>query len=282
MLRRVWRPGNPLRRGRGPVLVLCAILWLSASAGSARTSGAAEPTDAAPIAPPEALGAGPETTSGPREPATSVHDDSARSLVSDERGRTYWSRVRRGAVVRALPDRRARRAGKLGRWTYSGLPDVVIVLKQSGHWSRVRYSGLGRRLGWVPTSALSSPRLTHAWVVVDRRRQVLRAYRGERQVLRVPVGVGAKGSPTPGGRFLVRERLVPVDKGGIYGVLAFGLSAYSRHRTDWPGGGQVGIHGTNQPQLIPGRISNGCIRMRNGDVLGLDRIAGPGTPVRVR
>jgi lipoprotein-anchoring transpeptidase ErfK/SrfK len=94
--------------------------------------------------------------------------------------------------------------------------------------------------------------------------------------------VGARRSPTPGGSFLIRERLVPPNKRGTYGALAFGLSAYSRHRTDWPGGGQVGIHGTNQPQLIPGRISNGCVRMRNRDVLRLDRIVTPGTPVHVR
>jgi lipoprotein-anchoring transpeptidase ErfK/SrfK len=159
---------------------------------------------------------------------------------------------------------------------------VVIVLEQSGRWSRVRYAGLGRRVGWVPTSALTGARLTQAWVIVDRGRKVLRAYRGQREVLRARVGVGASGSPTPGGSFLIRERLVPPNKRGTYGVLAFGLSAYSRQRTDWPGGGQVGIHGTNQPQLIPGRISNGCVRMRNRDVLKLGRIVGPGTPVHVR
>ncbi len=75
---------------------------------------------------------------------------------------------------------------------------------------------------------------------------------------------------------------MPSNPHGTYGVLAFGLSAYSRHRTDWPGGGQVGIHGTNEPQLIPGRISNGCIRLRNANVIRLGRIVGRGTPVRIR
>ena len=184
--------------------------------------------------------------------------------------------------MRARPDRRARGQGKVRPFTYYGIRDVVIVLEQDGRWSRVRYSGIGRRVGWVPSSALTRPRLTQSWVVIDKRRKLLFAYRGGRRVLRAPIGIGAKGSPTPGGRFLIRERLVPADKGGIYGVLAFGLSAYSRHRTDWPGGGQVGIHGTNQPQLLPGRISNGCIRLRNRDVRRLDRFTGPGTPVRVR
>jgi lipoprotein-anchoring transpeptidase ErfK/SrfK len=66
------------------------------------------------------------------------------------------------------------------------------------------------------------------------------------------------------------------------GVLAFGLSAYSRYRTDWPGGGQVGLHGTNEPELVPGHISNGCIRLRNRDVRRLDRLMSVGTPILIR
>jgi hypothetical protein len=30
-----------------------------------------------------------------------------------------------------------------------------------------------------------------------------------------------------------------------------------------PGGGVIGIHGTNQPYLIPGWPSHGCIRVAN-------------------
>jgi hypothetical protein len=202
--------------------------------------------------------------------------------MSDEHGHTYWSPVRRSVGVRPRPDRRARPIGTLRRFTYYGNKDVALVLARAGGWTRVRYSGLGSRTGWVPTSALSGARLTRTWVVVSRGSRLLRAYRGDRLVLKVPVGVGARGSPTPGGNFFIRERLVPRDRNSIYGVLAFGLSAYSRHRTDWPGGGQVGIHGTNEPGLIPGRISNGCIRLRNRDVLRLDRIVQRGTPVRVR
>ena len=59
---------------------------------------------------------------------------------------------------------------------------------------------------------------------------------------------------------------MPSKKNSIYGDLAFGLSVYSRYRSDWPGGGQVGVHGTNEPGLIPGHISNGCTRSRNADI----------------
>jgi len=68
---------------------------------------------------------------------------------------------------------------------------------------------------------------------------------------------------------------------GIYGVLAFGLSAYSNVIRDWTWGGVVGIHGTNSPQLIPGPISHGCVRMRNPDILRLAALMPVGTPLTI-
>jgi lipoprotein-anchoring transpeptidase ErfK/SrfK len=69
--------------------------------------------------------------------------------------------------------------------------------------------------------------------------------------------------------------------GSFYGPVAFGTSAYSPV-SDRPGGGVVGIHGTDRPELIPGRPSHGCVRLRNGDVKRLARLMPVGTPVRVR
>ena len=68
----------------------------------------------------------------------------------------------------------------------------------------------------------------------------------------------------------------------VYGPIAFGTSARSAVLTDWPGGGFVGVHGTNEPQLIPGRVSHGCIRLRNPDILHLARLLPVGTPVTIR
>jgi lipoprotein-anchoring transpeptidase ErfK/SrfK len=73
-----------------------------------------------------------------------------------------------------------------------------------------------------------------------------------------------------------------VSPGGtIYGTHAIGTSAYAPTLSDWPGGGVVGLHGTNQPQLIPGRPSHGCIRLRNADVARFYKLAPRGTPVRI-
>ena len=67
----------------------------------------------------------------------------------------------------------------------------------------------------------------------------------------------------------------------MYGPWAFGTSAYSS-LSDWPGGGVVGVHGTNQPGLLPGRPSHGCIRVRNGDITRLVKLMRIGTPVLIR
>ena len=79
----------------------------------------------------------------------------------------------------------------------------------------------------------------------------------------------------------MRDKLTDFDD-PFYGPVAFGTTARSPTQTDWPGGGFIGIHGTNQPGLVPGRVSHGCIRMRNRDVLRLARLMPVGTRLSVR
>jgi lipoprotein-anchoring transpeptidase ErfK/SrfK len=100
-------------------------------------------------------------------------------------------------------------------------------------------------------------------------------------VFRAPVGVGQPQWPTPRGEFYVRDKLDDYA-GPFYGPVAFGTSARSSVLTDWPEGGFVGVHGTDMPQLIPGRVSHGCIRLRNGDILRLAKLMPIGTPVTIR
>jgi lipoprotein-anchoring transpeptidase ErfK/SrfK len=86
---------------------------------------------------------------------------------------------------------------------------------------------------------------------------------------------------TPKGDFYVRNKLTRYAN-PFYGPIAFGTSARSEILTDWPNGGFIGIHGTSQPELIPGRISHGCIRLRNPDILRLARLMHVGTPVTIQ
>ena len=76
-------------------------------------------------------------------------------------------------------------------------------------------------------------------------------------------------------------KVQPARKGGPYGVLAIGLSAYSDTLTDWVGGGQVAIHGTNDPAKIGTDASHGCVRMKNEDILQLSALTPLGTPVTI-
>jgi lipoprotein-anchoring transpeptidase ErfK/SrfK len=82
-------------------------------------------------------------------------------------------------------------------------------------------------------------------------------------------------TPT-GSRFYLTATFKPTER--FLGAFAFETSAYSK-LSEWPGGGVVGIHGTNQPALIPGNPSSGCIRLKAGDLRSLGRLLEIGTPV---
>ena len=62
--------------------------------------------------------------------------------------------------------------------------------------------------------------------------------------------------------------------------MAFGSSDYSV-LSEWPGGGVIGIHGTDEPSLIPGRPSHGCIRLRNAEARRLFPLLPIGTPLLI-
>lgn len=206
--------------------------------------------------------------------------------LSDERRFTRSSHVARTVLVRERPSFRAPTGGRLRRLTEDGAAEVYLLLSQrvlSGGrtWVRLRLPGRPNgRTGWVPRDALQDFRLTRVALVVDRRRRRASLLRGGRTVWRAPIGIGAPGSPTPAGRYWIREQF-RVRAGTIYGAYAFATSAYARI-SDWPGGGVVGIHGTDAPSLIPGRPSHGCVRLRNGDIRWLARRLPNGAPVEIR
>jgi lipoprotein-anchoring transpeptidase ErfK/SrfK len=134
--------------------------------------------------------------------------------------------------------------------------------------------------GWVPRSALGGYATMTTRLVIDRRALTATLLRNGRRILRAPVGIGTAAAPTPAGEFYVRNRLTRYSS-PYYGPVALGTSARSETLTDRPRGGFVGIHGTNRPDLIPGRVSHGCIRMRNADIRRLARLMPIGTPVAI-
>jgi hypothetical protein len=206
--------------------------------------------------------------------------------LSRQETRARFAPVARAAVARAAPDLSAKPVESLTRRTPEGTTNIVLVIGQrqgpNGLWIHVRLAVLPNDLtGWVPRSALAGYRFVHTHLVVDLERLTATLYRDGREAFAAPIGVGRIESPTPRGQFYVRDRLNGFGD-PFYGPVAFGTSARSAVLTDWPGGGFVGIHGTNEPNLIPGRISHGCVRLRNPDILELSRRMPVGTPVTIR
>lgn len=116
-------------------------------------------------------------------------------------------------------------------------------------------------------------------IIVRRRARTLTVRRGRRVLLRTRVAVGASNAPTPLGSFFVTARFRP-DLSYL-GAYAFETSAFSR-LSDWPGGGIVGIHGTDQPELLGRAVSHGCIRVSNPAVRRLRLLLPLGAPISIR
>ncbi len=194
--------------------------------------------------------------------------------------------VLRQGVVRRAPRLTSGVVGKLGRWTPEGTTNLVLALDgrrtKRGVWIRVRLATLPNgRTGWVKRKVLSDWKEVRTRLVVDHRSLTATLYRRGKVIFKVPVGVGESRWPTPRGEFFVRNQLYGFGN-PVYGPIAFGTSARSAVLTDWPGGGFIGIHGTNQPGILPGRVSHGCIRLKNGDILRLAKLMPVGTPLTVQ
>ncbi len=207
--------------------------------------------------------------------------------LSDEETFTAWAHPEHRAPIRRLPTPTSRRVARLRSLTEDGFPEVYLVLRSftapdQRSWLQVRIPMRPNgRKGWVRAFALGRLHLVRTRLVVDRRRLRADLYDSGRRIWRAPIGIGKPSTPTPAGRFWIRERITVPNPRGTYGPEAFGTSAYSS-LSSWPGGGVVGIHGTNEPSLIPGQPSHGCIRVPNRSIRRLARLMPIGTPIWIR
>jgi L,D-transpeptidase-like protein len=293
-------PGD--RRGARALLKIsrasaAALLVSLAAAGVAQGADTRAHRAQLPVGLPGAPGS-PATggPSGPSSPAASGQAAPAPApagpkftvLTDYQQGFGHWAYAGRpGAAIRSGPGAHFRTVGRLHANTEDGLPEVYQVLAEqsggrAGTWFKVAFPGRPNgRSGWVPASNLGTVHLAHALLVVSARSEHIWLYRDGRLVFSAPVGDGKGSTPTPTGHFWIREKF-PVYGFPVYGPFAMGTSDYSGVLTDWPGGGVVGIHGTDQPQLIPGAPSHGCIRLKNADITRLYRLVSVGTPLLVK
>jgi len=196
-----------------------------------------------------------------------------------------WTTVTRATPVRDAPRADATPIAFLDTRTPERTTNIVLVEKRAEDsagrlWTLVRVPALPENLtGWVPRATLGASEFIRTRLVVDLQGLHASLLSGGRPIFSAEIGIGKADWPTPTGEFYVRSKIRSLSP--FYGPLAFGTSARSEVLTDWPGGGFVGIHGTNEPELLPGRVSHGCIRMRNADILRLGKLMPVGTPVTI-
>jgi hypothetical protein len=207
------------------------------------------------------------------------------AILSNLKTLSRWAYPQAASAAHASPSAHSRVVGRLHFLTEDGQAEVYMALRSysAGNRSWIQVT-LPRRpngvTGWVPANALSELHTVHDYLRVSREALRATLFRDGHPIWSAPVGVGRPSLPTPPGHFYVREKLRAIGS-PVYGPYALGTSAYSPELTEWPGGGVVGIHGTNEPRLIPGRPSHGCMRLRNADITRLWHLIQVGTPIEI-
>ncbi len=185
--------------------------------------------------------------------------------------------VLRRTEMRAAPD--GRPLGTVAPRDQFGSPWIVLVDRVSTRWLGVvsELAGNGR-LGWLPRSSVALGRDPYSLRASLSARR-LTVSRDGRVVARYTVGIGARDSPTPTGRFAVTDRLVTNDRQGPYGCCILALSATAPHAIPgWTGGNRIAIHATPASETIGEPDSHGCLHVTQAEARQLIGIVPLGTP----
>jgi lipoprotein-anchoring transpeptidase ErfK/SrfK len=155
------------------------------------------------------------------------------------------------------------------RWTWAAWVRVYLPVRPDGSTGFIRSSDVTYLLDRYN-------------VVIKLGAHSLAVFKNGKLLLRTPIGVGRAVTPTPLGLYYLERLIVTHKRDGFYGPYAFGTSAYSNVLTDFGGGpGQIGIHGTSEPELLGTDVSHGCIRVANSVITRLAHLLPLGTPVTI-
>jgi lipoprotein-anchoring transpeptidase ErfK/SrfK len=214
-------------------------------------------------------------------PAGAKDKLSAAAGVNPEGVSTVVTATGNGVDVFKAPTA-ANPASRLASPNENGAARVFLVTAKLPGWWRVllpvKPNG---STGWVKADQVRAS-VTGYRIQVYRAAHRIRVYDRATLVMDEPVGIGTANTPTPGGRFYLMELLRPRDPNGPYGPYAFGLSGFSTSLDSFEGRKPViGIHGTNQPQLLGTDVSHGCIRLANAAITRLATTLPLGTPVEI-
>jgi lipoprotein-anchoring transpeptidase ErfK/SrfK len=179
----------------------------------------------------------------------------------------------------------------IAKWTFanpieSGDDLVFLVDDYDGidHYRVLLPTRPNGTFGWVRTDSVDLLRHNFS-ILVELDAFRLTVFDHEEVVLKTTVGVARNNAPTPLGRYYTTEIIRPLQPDSVYGAFAYGLSGFSDTFTTFNGGpGQLGIHGTNDPDTLGTSVSSGCIRTSNDDITRMveEIKVTTGVPVEVR
>ncbi|MEM1311354.1 MAG: L,D-transpeptidase [Cyanobacteria bacterium P01_H01_bin.153] len=156
-------------------------------------------------------------------------------------------------------------------------PEIVIALKSSR---------IGQLATIVEQSPLSSmARRTRLVIRLGARK--LEYYEGSDLIKQYDIAVGQADWETPVGHFAVLDlRENPLWKHPITGE-AIEAGPDNPLGSRWIGfafddGYHIGIHGTNQEELVGQAVSHGCVRMRDSEIQEVFGKIAIGTPITVQ
>jgi lipoprotein-anchoring transpeptidase ErfK/SrfK len=133
--------------------------------------------------------------------------------------------------------------------------------------------------GWVSEDDVTVAAVPYR-LEMSVARNELTVLQGDEVLRTMPAASGTGDTPTPLGLFYLTELLVPTNTG--YGPYAYGLSGFSEVLDSFGGGpGQIGLHGTDDPDSVGRSVSAGCIRLSDEDITYLAELLPLGTPVHI-
>lgn len=166
--------------------------------------------------------------------------------------------------------------------TQFGSPRVFLITDAQADWLQVllpvRPNGT---IGWVRRGDFTvSPVGYRAEVSLSTA--AVKVWNGDLLVLDTSVAYGKDETPTPLGRFYLRDIIVKSSDTGPYGSHILALSGFSDVIEEFDGGlPAIALHGTNEPELLGGQVSSGCVRLLNADIAALANMLPLGTPVEI-
>jgi lipoprotein-anchoring transpeptidase ErfK/SrfK len=215
----------------------------------------------------------------------------AQDVAAPTSKRSYVARIVQATAARSAPDAAARVVGRVhanAPWNAGPMQlmiDAVARGSDGGVWYRVLLAKKPNgSYGWIASDFAQA--YENRWrIEIDvsaRRMTILHSGRTVRSTRTV---VGARATPTPTGRFAIREVVRQPDPGGFSGPWIFHLNANSQQLRSFDGGdGTIGIHGRGPASLgdpLGSARSHGCVRAPNAVVRYMAARIVAGTPVRI-